>query len=246
MKKSSFTWFVIQFEVLFGFFTLMFFLLFSSSMSQDGYPVWYSLGTTILELFAFFLATVLCLRNAFSEMIVSSRKVWLGIGLGMLFYFVGNIFFAYWELVLQREPDVSPGDLFYIVSYLFLMVSMGLAVFERRLNLEGWQYGVISGVGLIGVVIAVLLALGDQSAAPAAAQLNPFQAKSAITAPPLFALAPSESLQSPLLTVPALIAPPLEAIPLIIYWCKRRPLGQPSHPNGYWRSKDFSSPSKVY
>ncbi|WP_264324269.1 hypothetical protein [Romeriopsis navalis] len=182
MKKSSLTLFAIQFEILFGFFTLLFFLLFSSSATGQGYPIWYSRGTTILELFAFFLAMILCLRNAFSSMIVSSRKVWLGIGLGMLCYFVGNIFFAYWELGLKREPDVSPGDLFYILSYLFLMVSMGLAVFERRLNLEGWQYGVIGAVGAMGVVVAIVLSAGDQPAAPAA-QLNPFHTPKAIAAP---------------------------------------------------------------
>lgn len=170
VKKSSFNRIVIVFEVAFAFFVILFFLLFSSNVSEQGYPAWYSLSTTILEMFAFLLATLLCLRNAFSPTIVSSRKVWFGIGLGMLCYFVGNIFFAYWELGLQREPDVSPGDLFYILSYLCLMLSMALAVFERRLNLEIWQYGVISAVGIMGVVVAVVLAAGD---APAPAALAP-------------------------------------------------------------------------
>jgi hypothetical protein len=182
VKKSSFTQLAIQFEIFFGFFAVLFFLLFGSSPGEGGYPEWYIQGTTLLELLAFLLATVLCLRNAFSPTIVSSRKVWVGIGLGMLCYFIGNLFFAYWESVLKREPDVSPGDLFYILSYLFLMVSMGMAVFERRLNLDAWQYGIIAAVGAIGVVMAVLLA--TISAAPAAtAQLNPFQVPPAIAAP---------------------------------------------------------------
>jgi hypothetical protein len=184
VKKSSFTQLAIQFEIFFGFFAVLFFLLFGSSAGAAGYPEWYIQGTTLLELLAFLLATVLCLRNAFSPTIVSSRKVWVGIGLGMLCYFIGNLFFAYWESVLKREPDVSPGDLFYVLSYLFLMVSMGMAVFERRLNLEAWQYGIIAAVGAIGVVMAVLLATISTSPA-ATAQLNPFQVPPAIAAPAL-------------------------------------------------------------
>jgi hypothetical protein len=100
--------------------------------------------------------------------------------MGMLLYFIGNLFFAYWELGLKREADVSPGDLFYVLSYVFLMVSMGFAVFERRLNLELWQYGIIAAVGAIGVVMAVLLSAA--SAPEAAAQLNPFQTPPAMVA----------------------------------------------------------------
>jgi hypothetical protein len=201
VKKSSFTQLAIQFEIFFGFFAILFFLLFGSSPGEAGYPEWYTRGTTLLELFAFLLATVLCLRNAFSPTIVSSRKVWVGIGLGMLCYFIGNLFFAYWESVLKREPDVSPGDLFYILSYLFLMVSMGMAVFERRLNLEAWQYGIIVAVGAIGVVMAVLLA--TISAGPAAtAQLNPFQVPPAIAVPAPSSL--ESRWQQPTLPSPAI------------------------------------------
>jgi hypothetical protein len=204
VKNSSLTRLVIQFEIAFGFFTVLFFLLFSTNVGDGGYPEWYSFGTTILELFAFLLAAVLCLRNAFSPMLVSSRKVWMGIGLGMLFYFIGNLFFAYWELGLKREPDVSPGDLFYILSYLCLMLAMGLAVFERRLNLSGLQYGIITAVGAIGVVVALLLATADgaETAAKEAAQLNPFQAPPAIAAP----------VRADRLAFPAQAAPPLNAL----------------------------------
>jgi hypothetical protein len=212
VKKSSFTQLAIQFEIFFGFFAVLFFLLFGSSPGEEGYPEWYIRGTTLLELLAFLLATVLCLRNAFSPTIVSSRKVWVGIGLGMLCYFIGNLFFAYWESVLKREPDVSPGDLFYILSYLFLMVSMGMAVFERRLNLEAWQYGIIAAVGALGVVMAILLA--TISAGPAAtAQLNPFQVPAAIAAP-----APSpraSQLRLPTPAVPAISAFVAQAPPKV-------------------------------
>jgi hypothetical protein len=177
VQKSSANRQIILFEVLLGFVALLFFLLFSASTGKTGYPDWYSWGTVILELISFLAATVLCLRNAFS-LIVSGRRVWLGIGLGMLFYFIGNFFFAYWENVLGRSPEVSPGDIFYVASYVCLMLAMAIAALERRLNLEGWQYGVIAAVGAVGVVIAVLLLGGD--AAKQAANLNPLQTPAAI------------------------------------------------------------------
>jgi hypothetical protein len=173
VQKSSLNRQIILFEVLWGFTAVLFFLLFSASIGKAGYPVWYSYGTTLLELVAFLSAAALCLRNAFSPQIVSGRRVWLGIGLGMAFYFTGNLIFSYWELVLGRNPDVSLADPFYIASYICLMFAMTLAVFERRLNLEGWQYAVIASVGTIGVVIAVILLGGD--GAKEAANLNPFQ-----------------------------------------------------------------------
>ncbi len=216
VKKSSLTRLAIQFEIIFGFLAVLFFLLFGSSPGDTGYPEWYGYGTTIFELLAFLVATGLCLRNAFSPMIVSSRKVWMGMGLGMLLYFIGNLFFAYWELGLKREADVSPGDLFYVLSYVFLMVSMGFAVFERRLNLELWQYGIIAAVGAIGVVMAVLLSTGG--AAEAAAQLNPLQTPPALAADrpavPLTQLAVNQARPAPKIAPKAApVTPPEIAAP---------------------------------
>jgi hypothetical protein len=194
VQKSSLNRQIILFEVLWGFTAVLFFLLFSASISKAGYPKWYSYGTTILEMGAFLSAAILCLRNAFSPQIVSGRRVWLGIGLGMAFYFMGNLIFSYWELVLGRDPDVTLADPFYIACYVCLMVAMTLAVFERRLNLEGWQYGVIGAVGSIGVVIAVILLSGD--GAKQAANLNPFQMSPAfaVTRPIVTESEPSQFL----------------------------------------------------
>jgi hypothetical protein len=183
VQKSSLNRQIILFQIFWGLFALLFFLLFSASTTQSGYPVWYQVGTSILELVAFFTATVLCLRNAFSPQIVSGRRVWLGIGLGMLLYFIGNLIFTYWEIGLAREADVTPGDLFYVASYVCLIISMAIAAFERRLNLEGWQYGTILAVGVVGTVIAFLLAQEGNAKPVAQANaflLNPLQVEPAI------------------------------------------------------------------
>jgi hypothetical protein len=158
---------------IWGFLAFVFFLLFSIPDPSTGYPEWYSWGTAVFELVAFFTASVLCFRNAFSPHIASSRSVWLCLGLGMGFYFVGNIFFIFWESILKRSADVSPGDLFYIVTYLCLAMAMGLAIFNRRLNLEPVQWAIVAIMTAVGVLIAAKLQLDTPLAKRASLRVEP-------------------------------------------------------------------------
>ncbi|WP_017721825.1 hypothetical protein [Kamptonema formosum] len=146
---------------------LLFFLLFSVPDAKGGEkPAWYVIGTYIFECSAFLGAAVLCLRNWKSPLIVSGRNVWLGIGLGMSSYFIGNLLFGCWELVWGLDPDVSLADLFYMISYVALSWGMILAVSSRRLNLENWQWGVLVAMAAAGIALAVWVA--TPPAAPAA------------------------------------------------------------------------------
>ncbi len=138
---------------------LLFYLLFSISIPGEGRPFWYGIGTLAFEQIAFVLAAWLCLRNGLSSQIVSGRSVWLGIGLGLLSYFIGNIFFSFWELYWGLDPAVSPGDLFYLICYVCLSVGMILAVKSRRLNLEWWQWATTAGIALAGIALAAWLSL---------------------------------------------------------------------------------------
>lgn len=161
-KSGSKPFFSVQIIVLFQLFwamlALLFFTLFGVTAKGESHPMWYSVGTLILESTAFLVAWILCFRNWRSPQIVSGRNVWFSIGLGMLFYFFGNLLFSYWELVLNLEPAVSPGDFFYILTYIFLLIGMVQAVFSRRLNLELWQKGVIVAIAVVGIAIAVAVA----------------------------------------------------------------------------------------
>jgi hypothetical protein len=171
---------IVLFLLFWAMLALLFFTLFGVTAKGESHPMWYSVGTTILESAAFLFAWLLCFRNWRSPQIVSGRNVWLNIGLGMLFYFLGNLLFSYWELVLKLEPAVSPGDFFYILTYIFLLIGMVQAVFSRRLNLELWQKGVIVAIAVVGIAIAVSVAgkpAGSTAlkltAAPAYAQTAP-------------------------------------------------------------------------
>lgn len=139
--------------------SLLFFLLFSITPPGEDSPLWYLIGTYILETLPFLGAAILCYRNWRSPQIASGRNVWLGIGLGMISWFIANLLFGMWELYFGLDPDVSPADLFYITFYLFLSWGMVLAVLPRRLNLEVWQWVSVGVIAIVGISLAVLVLL---------------------------------------------------------------------------------------
>ncbi|QIR37509.1 hypothetical protein HCG51_12850 [Tolypothrix sp. PCC 7910] len=142
---------------------LLYFLLFSAKVpGADGIESraeWYVIGTNIFEALAYLGAGILCLRNWRSQKIVSGRNVWLAIGIGMLSYFLGGIFFGYTEIILKEEPDVSIGDVFFVVTYLCLGTGMILAAAHRRINLEKWQWLVVLAIGVFGSLLAWWISL---------------------------------------------------------------------------------------
>ena len=168
---------------------LLFFLLFSITPSGE-LPLWYSIGTYIFELGAFLIAALVCYRNWQSPQMVSGRNVWLGIGLGTFFYFLGGVLFGLWELVWALDPAVSFADVFYILSYLMLGWGMITAVTSKRLNLEVWQWTTLAGVAIAGITLATWVAdpsffglLGPSEPLPAEEQVVTAPAETAQTAP---------------------------------------------------------------
>jgi hypothetical protein len=157
-----------------GILALLYFMLFSARVPDtagiERRADWYVFGTNIFEAIAYLSAGCLCLRNWRSPQIVSGRNVWLSIGIGMLSYFLGGIFFGYTEIVLKEEPIVSFGDIFFVISYLLLGVGMALAVASRRLNLETWQWFIILAIGIFGSALAWLISSQPEATAAAQAQ----------------------------------------------------------------------------
>ena len=139
--------------------SLLFFLLFSIRPSGEERPFWYLIGTYILETLPFLGAALLCYRNWRSPSIASGRNVWLGIGLGMIAYFIANLIFGVWELYFGLDPDVSPADLFYLLSYMSIGWGMVLAVLPRRLNLEVWQWVTVAVIAALGIALAIWVLL---------------------------------------------------------------------------------------
>lgn len=144
---------------------LLFFLLFSAAAPGEERPTWYLISTYVLELVAFLSAGLLCMRNWRSSQIVSGRTVWLCLGLGCLFYFLGSLGFGVWELVFNVDPLVSLGDLFYLASYVSLVWGIVLAVTSRRLNLSLWQWVGLAASAAISITLAALLKTAPDEAA---------------------------------------------------------------------------------
>ncbi len=138
---------------------LLYFLLFSAktSVGANGAEIrdqWYQIGTYIFEAVAYLSAFILCLRNWLSPQIVSSRSIWLSIGLGMLSYFIGGIIFDYQEIAATQEAEVSIGDVFFVTNYICLGIGMVLAVISRRINLSKWQWVIVATIAVSGSLFA--------------------------------------------------------------------------------------------
>lgn len=190
---------------------LLFFLLFSVPEPGQGRPLWYSIGTSVFETVAYFSAAWLCLRNWRSPQIVSGRNVWLGIGLGMLFYGLGSLVFTYWETFLGREPEVSPADFFYVLTYLCLIWGMGLAVGSRRLNLEAWQWLVLGLIAVLGTIFAIAISFPGNVKSADLGLMAPVNAQAAPVAPAKVAPTPAVKA-SPKVAAP--LAVPRPPVPI--------------------------------
>lgn len=121
----------------------------------------YLIGTYVAECVPFLVGVALCYRNWRSPKIASGRKVWLGIGLGVLAYLIADLIFGFWEIYWGLDPEVSPADLFYTAFYLCVGGGMVLAVLSRRLNLEVWQWVTLSIIAIAGTALAIWIALAE-------------------------------------------------------------------------------------
>lgn len=154
-----------------GIVSVLFFLLFGAlAPGEEARPDWFLTSINFLEIFAFLLAAFLCFRNSGSSQIISGRTVWLALGIGMLAYAAGTVFFFLWGTVWGLDPSVSMGDGFYFISYVAMVVGMLLAALPRRIDLSIPQWIMIFAIGAVGIVLACVLNYGLPGAA---AQLSP-------------------------------------------------------------------------
>jgi hypothetical protein len=117
-------------------------------------PTWVGIANTILEEVAFFASGWLCLINCFCRRLLSDRTIWLFLGLGLILQAIANLFFRYWEIILQRDANISLGDPFYIASYIFLLLGITRAIKYRGLGLSIKQHLILESVAVFAVWLA--------------------------------------------------------------------------------------------
>jgi hypothetical protein len=117
-------------------------------------PYWYRIGIYVFQTLPIAITGFLCLRNCFNPKMISNRLVWLGIGIGVISWGIGNLIFAYTELILKQPPFPSLADVFFVTTYVFLSLGMAMSVINRRISLSSLQWLIVAVISILAVAVA--------------------------------------------------------------------------------------------
>jgi hypothetical protein len=130
------------------------YIFFSGSAQSTDRPFLYRIFTAyILQNVPTVFAGLLCLRNGLSRRMPSGSQTWLLIGIALLSYFIGNIFFSSWELVWHLNSTGSLGDPFFVIFYICLSLAMGLAIASKRVRLNIYQWAIVLGISIYAATL---------------------------------------------------------------------------------------------
>jgi hypothetical protein len=165
-------------------------ILFSGSAQSTDRPLWYRIFTAyFLENIPLLIAGILCIRNGLSRRMPSGSQVWLLIGIALISYLIGNIFFCSWELVWQLNSAGSLGDPFFVIFYVCLSLAMLIAITSKRVRLKLYQWAIVMGIGVYAAMIAIwilkppVISPSIATSAPVIVQNSATNPLAAITAP---------------------------------------------------------------
>ncbi|WP_373545564.1 hypothetical protein [Chamaesiphon sp.] len=189
-RKQNVTYWAFAWAAL-SLFTYMFF---SGSAESTDRPFWYRIFTAyFLQNVPTLLAGLLCIRNGLSRRMPSGSQVWLLIGIALISYFVGNIFFSSWELVWHLNSTGSLGDPFFVIFYICLSLAMLMAIASKRVRLNIYQWAIVVGVSIYAATLVIWILKPPAMSSAAAVQvmsastnqIEPTTASSMATAPDL-------------------------------------------------------------
>jgi hypothetical protein len=152
----------------------LFTYIFFSGPAGSERPFWYRIFTAyILQNVPTVVAGLLCLRNGLSRRMPSGSQVWLFIGIALLSYFAGNIFFSSWELVWHLNSSGSLGDPFFVIFYICLSIGMFGMLLSKRVRLNIYQWGLIAGISTYAAIILMWVLKPPASSQVAATPATP-------------------------------------------------------------------------
>jgi hypothetical protein len=145
-------------------------MFFSGSAQSTDRPFLYRIFTAyILQNVPTLFAGLLCIRNGLSRRMPSGSQVWLLIGIALISYFLGNIFFSSWELVWHLNSTGSLGDPFFVLFYICLLLAMFIAIASKRVRLNIWQWAIVLGISIYAATILLWILKPPASSSPVAA-----------------------------------------------------------------------------
>jgi hypothetical protein len=150
------------------------YIFFSGPAQGVERPFWYRIFTAyILQNVPTLVAGLLCIRNGLSRRMPSGSKVWLLMGVALISYFFGNIFFSSWELVWHLNSTGSLGDPFFVVFYICLTLAAIIAIATKRVQLKIYQWVIVAGIGLYAMTIAMWILKPPASSSTATVAATP-------------------------------------------------------------------------
>jgi hypothetical protein len=136
--------------------SLFVYIFFSGPPQGIERPYWYRIFTAyILQNLPPLIAGFLCIRNGLSRRMPSGSKVWLLIGIALISYLMGNIFFSSWELVWHLNSTGSLGDPFFVIFYICLSLAMTIAIITNKVSLKIYQWAIVLGITIYSAILVM-------------------------------------------------------------------------------------------
>ncbi len=176
---------VIKYSIAWSIISISVYAIFSGPMSGADRPVWYRFLTAYaLQITPVVISSVLCLRNGLSKVMVNEKKPWMVMGIALLCFSIGNVFFSSWELIWHLSSTGCLGDPFFVAFYVLLLSAMLMVIWQRKIVPNAWQFliiGVIAAytIGLANIILEPV-AISPSTTTTEVAKAEPV--KEAITA----------------------------------------------------------------
>jgi hypothetical protein len=136
--------------------SLFVYMFFSGAPQNTERPIWYRFLTVyVLQNVPLVVAGILCIRNGLSNRMPSGSKVWLWMGIALISFLIGNIFFGSWELVWNLNSTGSLGDPFFCIFYVFLSLAMLSAIASKQIRLKMYQWAIVAGVTIYAATLVM-------------------------------------------------------------------------------------------
>jgi hypothetical protein len=210
--------------------SLLTYILFSGPPQATDRPQWYRFFTAyVLQNGPSLVAGLLCIRNGLSRRMPSGSKVWLLMGIAILAYLVGNIFFSSWELLWHLNSTGSLGDPFFCIFYICLSLAMLISIASKRVQLKIYQWLIVGGISLYAATLVVWIlkppaAITPDSSTPSSqiqAAANNTDSVAPISAPALKEPATEAQTQVPewVMFFDGILKPYGQTLNIFYVWC---------------------------